>query len=295
MTEKKKQSPSSWIQSLIRDFVAYSPENHLGNANREQAFDIPLVGFANGADPLFADYKEHVGPFHWTPQEIFSLTFPDIGVSSEALTVISWILPQTRATKTENGREKIFPAERWARARVFGEEVNVKLRRHVEQALESRGIAAVAPMLSPRWERKTSERYGYASTWSERHAAYACGLGTFGLSDGLITPLGKAMRTGSVVARIQVETAPRPYTDIHAYCLHFTHGTCGKCIDRCPTGAITKRGHDKVRCKTYMRSKVKPYIEETYGFEGKGCGLCQTKIPCESGIPVKEEVESAAS
>ena len=140
-------------------------------------------------------------------------------------------------------------------------------------------------MLSPRWERKTSERHGYASMWSERHAAYAAGLGTFGLSDGLITPLGKAMRTGSVVARIHVPPTPRPYTEHHAYCLHFTHGTCGRCIDRCPAGAITKEGHDKVRCKTYLRGEVKTYIETTYGFEGKGCGLCQTKVPCESGIP----------
>ena len=38
-----------------------------------------------------------------------------------------------------------------------------------------------------------------------------------------------------------------------------------------------------------MRGEVKPYIEATYGFEGKGCGLCQTKVPCESGIPVKKQ------
>jgi len=290
MAVQNLKSPSSWIRSLVRDFMEHSPENHLADAKRERAFDTPLVGFANGADSLFADYKVHVGPFHWTPHEIFSLTFPETGASPEELTVISWILPQTRATKTDNGREKMFPAERWARARIFGEEVNVKLRHHVAQALIEQNIPAVAPMLAPQWERKTSDHHGYASTWSERHAAFACGLGTFGLSDGLITPLGKAMRTGSVVARINVPPSPRPHTDHHAYCLHFTHGTCGMCIDRCPAGAITKAGHDKVRCKTYMRSEVTPYIKTTYGFEGKGCGLCQTKVPCESGIPEKTDV-----
>ena len=49
-----------------------------------------------------------------------------------------------------------------------------------------------------------------------------------------------------MVARIQVKIELRPYRDHHGYCLYFTHGTCGKCIDRCPTGAITKEGHDKV-------------------------------------------------
>jgi epoxyqueuosine reductase QueG len=57
----------------------------------------------------------------------------------------------------------------------------------------------------------THKHYGYASSWSERHAAHAAGLGTFGLCDGLITPKGKAMRAGSVVAKIQVEPSIRFY------------------------------------------------------------------------------------
>jgi len=81
-----------------------------------------------------------------------------------------------------------------------------------------------------------SERYGFASAWSERHVAYASGLGTFGLCDGLITPKGKAMRCGSVAAQIQVPPTPRPYQDHHAYCLHFSQGSCGLCITRCPSG-----------------------------------------------------------
>jgi len=38
---------------------------------------------------------------------------------------------------------------------------------------------------------------GPASSWSERHAAYAAGLGTFSLNDALITPKGIAHRLGS--------------------------------------------------------------------------------------------------
>jgi len=30
-------------------------------------------------------------------------------------------------------------------------------------------------------------------------------------------------------------------------------------------------------------------VKSRYGFEGKGCGLCQTKVPCESRIPVRED------
>jgi epoxyqueuosine reductase QueG len=239
---------------------------------------------------LFEDYKQHVGPFHWTPLEIFTLTFPELTVSAQELTVISWILPQTSDTKSDNRAQSKWPAERWARARIYGEQFNEKLRKHVVEILKKEGYEAVAPMLSPQWSRKESEQYGFASTWSERHAAYASGLGTFGLCDGLITPLGKAMRTGSVVARIQIPPTRRPYSDHHAYCPHFTDGSCGKCIPRCPVGAISESGHDKQTCYKHTSVASRKYTKKHYNFEGRGCGLCQTDVPCESKIPTKEDV-----
>jgi epoxyqueuosine reductase len=283
------ENSASWIQDCIRNYVDHSPENHLQDQEKERAFDTPLIGFAAGNDPLFEAYKEHVGPFHWTPLELFGQAFPGDPARADSLTVICWILPQTRATKKANRREDRFPAERWTRARTYGEAFNVKLRRHFVDSLQTAGIEAVAPMLSPQWERRESPKHGYASTWSERHAAYACGLGTFGLSDGLITPLGKAMRVGSVVAAVRIQPSPRPYDDHHAYCLFHTKGVCGKCMQRCPAGAITAAGHDKVRCKAYIRKEAMPFVKTRYGFDAKGCGLCQTGVPCESRIPVREE------
>jgi hypothetical protein len=47
----------------------------------------------------------------------------------------------------------------------------------------------------------------------------------------------------------------------------------------------------KVKCKTYIRKEAMPFINNHYGFEGKGCGLCQTKVPCESKIPVRQETK----
>ena len=60
------------------------------------------MGFSRGDDPLYDAYKEHVGPFHWTPWEIFTQTFPEIEAKPEDLTVICWVLSQTRATKSDN-------------------------------------------------------------------------------------------------------------------------------------------------------------------------------------------------
>ncbi len=290
-TEKKSENPAAWIRGIIRDFIDNSPENTLEKWDNEKAFDTPLVGFSRGDDPLYEAYKEHVGPFYLTPQEVFSITFRDYTVKPEELTVISWILPQTKSTKADNRKEKFYPSERWARARIFGEEVNEKLRKHMEVSLKSRGYQAVAPSLTPQFSVRISPRYGVASTWSERHAAYASGLGTFGLCDGLITPVGKAMRTASVVAHIQLPPTPRPYKDHHEYCLFFTKGVCGKCIERCPSGAITEKGKDKQTCFKHLFPVTSDYVESNFGFVGYGCGFCQTGVPCESKIPTEKDVE----
>ncbi len=283
----KNQTSETGLRTaeIIRDFIEKSPENTLQNETKEKAFGIPLVGFSRGDDPLYQDYKEHVGPFYMTPWEVFAITFRDFNVNPEELTVISWILPQREETKVDNRKETFYPSERWARARIFGEQVNDKLRKHVVSTLEARGYQAVAPILTPQFSLRISPNYGFASTWSERHAAYASGLGTFGLCDGLITPLGKAMRTGSVVARIQIPCTPRPYTNHHEYCLFFTEGACKKCISRCPVGAITEEGKDKLTCFGHLFPVTKDYVTSEYGFDGYGCGLCQTGVPCESGIP----------
>ena len=200
------------------------------------------------------------------------------------LTVISWILPHTEETKASNRIQTKYPSELWARARIYGEDVNGELRKHVLDTLRGRGYFAVAPLLSPLWRTAMSKKYGNASAWSERHAAYVAGLGTFGLCDGLITPVGKAMRCGSVVANIAIPPPPRPYDNHHAYCLFHAKGTCGKCIDRCPAGAISRSGHDKVKCSKYVEA-TREFVREQYGFNGYGCGLCQTAVPCESRIP----------
>jgi epoxyqueuosine reductase len=290
MDDDMPREPDVWIRRIIEDFIRYSPENTLQNLADDKAFEDPLVGYARGDDPLFETLKEHVGPFHWTPQDIFEQTSPGLFADPGDLTVISWVLPQTKAAKEDNRRERFYPSERWARARIFGEMVNVKLRKHVVERLDQQGYRAVAPQILPQWERKTSEKYGFASTWSERHVAHICGLGTFGLCDGLITPKGKAVRLGSVVARISVPVAPRPYSDHHAYCIFLTRGLCGECISRCPVGALSKRGHDKMRCREHIRPVTQEYVKSHFGFDGYGCGLCQTGVPCESKIPAKEDL-----
>jgi epoxyqueuosine reductase len=285
-----KRNPAAWIEKQIKDFIHTSPANTLQNEQRDKAWEDPLVGFSRGDDPLYQFFKEHIGSFHLTPEEIFTQTFPSAQITSDQLTIISWILPHIEYTKADNRKETVYPAERWARARIYGEECNRNLCGHVVKILRASGYDAVAPMLSPFFEIKQSEEFGFSSTWSERHAAYVSGLGTFGLSDGLITPKGKAMRCGSVIAHITIPPTDRPYDDHNAYCLFHTKGLCGRCIQRCPVGAITEAGHDKIRCEHFLIPTTAEYVRSHYRFKGYGCGLCQTSVPCESKIPTKADL-----
>ena len=198
MTFATPSAAADWIIETATAFMQ-SPDNDLQMPDGpEPAFGQPLLGFASGADPLWDTFKEHVGSFHWTPAEAFALGYPEEVVDATELSIVSWILPQTEATRRDNRKEKDFPAHRWVRARIFGELVNENLRAHLVEKIRELGVQVVAPSLLPEWSRTSSK---LSSNWSERHAAYVAGLGTFGLCDGLITRVGKAMRTGALVVR----------------------------------------------------------------------------------------------
>lgn len=266
----------------ICGFVAEDPANNFPDYDQPY-FDKPLVGFASADDPLFSQYKTIIGGFHLTPQELID-SAPELGIW-KPVTVISWVLPITLSTRASNRGETVYPSRQWAQTRGFGEEFNDKLRLHVVAFLISKGYKAAAPQLLPVWQRHFDTPVGIASTFSERHAAYAAGLGTFSLNDAMITPKGIAQRLGSVITDLEIEPSTRIYPNHRANCLYYREQTCGACIKRCPAGAISAAGHDKDKCRAYVHGTVKEAVGPTYGVPITGCGLCQTRVPCEDRIP----------
>ncbi|GFO56549.1 (Fe-S)-binding protein [Geomonas sp. Red276] len=246
-------------------------------------FDAPLVGFSAAADPLFAEYKSVIGDFHLTPTELADRL--EEGGGWEPKTVITWVLPITAATRETNRREDRFPSRAWAQTRNFGEAFNGALRRHLVAFLTARGCRAFAPQFHPAWKEYVDTPVGVASSWSERHAAYAAGLGTFSLNDAVITPRGIAHRLGSVITDLELEPTLRTYPNHTDNCLYYRNGSCGACIARCPVGALSKDGHDKTVCRQYVYGAAPDAVARAYGVTATGCGLCQTKVPCESRIP----------
>jgi epoxyqueuosine reductase len=270
------------VREEITRFVRESPANRHPESENP-CFDEPLVGFASISDPLFVQYKRIIGNYHLTPFELLESKFGPL--PAEKGTVICWILPITASTLESNHGQERWPSREWAYTRTHGEAFNNQLREHMAEYLTATGQRALAPLLDNTWHTVETDA-GPSSTWSERHAAYAAGLGTFSLNDGFITIKGMAHRCGSVITNLVIPASPRPYSDKAENCLFHREGTCCACVDRCPADAISRDGHDKKKCYQYVYREITDAVGKQYGVTALGCGLCQTGVPCESAIPV---------
>lgn len=255
--------------------------------DEEPMWEKPFIGFASGSDPYFEFLKKDIGDFYWTPKEAFLLKYPDSKIENDELTIISLVFPHTVATKQNQNKKVKEPTSRWIVTRGEWEPLMAEIGTNIVNELESAGIQAVAIDLLPELCWKISDKYGMAAKWSHRHSAFAAGLGTFGLSDGLITRKGKAMRCTTFLVKAPLEPDKREYEKYNEWCKFYSEGTCGVCINRCPAGAITEHGHDKQKCSMY-----EDIIKDKLIKEGKmnpdyigSCGLCQCKVPCQDGIP----------
>jgi epoxyqueuosine reductase len=281
--------PEAFIEDEIKRFVANSEANRFTMLDDDSPmFGEPMIGYAAGDDEIFAQYKEVVGDFHWKPRDLLEQMAADEKYegSLEDISVLVWIIPIVKETIKSNAEQDKYPSMRWAHTRDSGEKFNVQLRQHIVGMLRDEGLLAIAPMDSSYWRMIMDEKVGFASSWSERHAAYAAGLGTFSLNDALITPKGIAHRVGSVIVNMKLKPSPRIYENHQANCLFYNSETCGACIKRCPAGAISELGHDKSKCGHYVYTTCIQGLQEEYGIDvTTGCGLCQSGVPCSSGIP----------
>lgn len=291
MTNDSPEILAEEIKRVIAGYVEKSPRNYCQHFEGRY-FDAPLVGFARGNDPIFDVVRAQVGPESMTPCQALNNSARARGfqeeIKPEEVSVISWVLPINSLVREKQRLKKDGPAAEWSYTRNYGEEFNIDLRRRVVGWLEARGYLAAAPFILPEFRIiNDPERRNFTSTWSERHTAYACGLGTFSLNDALITPRGIAHRLGSVVVRAVLPEAQRPYSGHMDYCI--ADFGCKSCIKRCPSNAITESGHDKNICQqiTYTGEEAAAR-RKRLGIAKTGCGLCQVRVPCEDRIPKRK-------
>lgn len=276
------------IEQIINEEYDSLEKNNFATLKRPEAlmWERPLVGIAAGDDPYYDFLKEHIGSFHWSPEEVFQLKYPG-PVAKENLRVVSMVFPQTMETKRTQAKETKCPSREWIVSRGEWEPLMKEFSGKLVDRLAGMGVRSVSIDLQPEFTTVKSEKLGLASKWSHRHSAYLAGLGTFGLSEGLITEKGKAVRITSLIIEAPLTPTERPYTSHHEWCLYFKDGSCGICMERCPVSAITAEGHDKDVCEVYEEVFPEKYwpsdIER--GDYILGCGLCQTGIPCQNKRP----------
>jgi epoxyqueuosine reductase len=282
------------IEKEIRSFTRHSPMNRMPTPENDIIFDEPLVQYADGDDPIFTEYKSIIHPSHLTPREAIARALNKSQKDLPThLSVISWILPITSKTRASNRQRRKTPSRSWSYTRWHGEKFNNALREHMVNFLTAKDFLAAAPLLQPYYKiTLRKEDVGHYSNWSERHVAYVAGLGTFGLSDGFITERGIAHRCGSVITDLELPTTPRTASGTYTNCLFYANGTCRDCAKRCPAGAITEEGHDKVKCFEHFDNLQ--LLKEKYNVEVTGCGLCQTNVSCEFTNPVRKLKKSTA-
>ncbi len=284
-------NPAAFLESSIKNHVRQSPLNRLEDFGGGPIFDDPLVGFADGDDPIFEQYKSVIGEFHYTPREMLASSAgeqPEPGHHTpESVTVVAIVLPLARWVRESNRKMTDGPSAVWNAARWLGQAYSDDLAASLSSGLREAGFSAVTPEKTPLFHLVDLPD-GPSSNWSQRHAAYAAGLGTFSLNDGLITPKGIAVRCCSVVTDLKVPATPRRFANHLANCLYFADGSCRACIDRCRFGALSTDGHDKSRCSETLHVTLKDWLTRP-GYMGRyaACGLCQTRVPCESRVPAR--------
>ncbi len=240
------------IEELVVQYVAEYPDKY----QIPKVWRKPLVGYANAKEGYVRDLKQIVLDTHFMPEDF--MKDPNV--------VISYFIPfQQELAQTNVGIESNLASQEWGDAYAYTNEMMGRLSTYLAEELNHMGYRAVVPDNVGLLPDKLK------SNWSQRHMAYAAGLGTFGINNLLITKSGCCGRYHSVVANIPVE----PDTPLEREnCLFKREGLCKKCIANCFQGALTENGFDRFKC--FEACKKNSAINGG----SQVCGKCATNIPC---------------
>jgi epoxyqueuosine reductase len=114
---------------------------------------------------------------------------------------------------------------------------------------------------------------------SDRAVAERAGIGWSGKNCAIITPeFGSYIYLGEMITSIPFE----PDTPIEDQC-----GTCTKCLDACPTGALVQGGQINAKHCISFLTQTKALIPDEFrdkiGNRIYGCDSCQTACPVNKG------------
>ena len=170
----------------------------------------PIIGIAAGDDSYFGLLKKQIGDVHWTPSEAFAQKYGDAPDSAKLRVMSIVFVRELRVVKEEEWEALV-------------QEFYVGL----ERSFEEKGIRCVCPDLLLAAVPMESDNISGSSSWSQKHAAYAAGLGTFGLNGELISKRGIAVRITSVIVEMDLPVDGRVSRDPFGWC-----NRCGNCTGK---------------------------------------------------------------
>jgi len=168
----------------------------------------------------------------------------------------------------------------WISRYAWGDDYHDVLRRGLEQ---------LASLLGPDHDYRVCVD---TAPLLERSWARAAGLGWIGKNTCLINQqIGSWLFLGELLTSLEIEIAPGagPPPD--------RCGTCTRCIDACPTQALTPYELDATRCISYFTIELRgPIPDEFHSATGAhifGCDICQDVCPWNRTAPVTADLAFA--
>ncbi len=159
--------------------------------------------------------------------------------------------------------------------------------REIISRLKDAVVNAPAPLSSL---KKSEYRLFCNSRLPEKRLAAEAGLGFIGKNSLLITKeRGSAVLIGGVILPSRIELKPVPASQEKTGC-----GSCHRCEENCPTGAIANREFHREKCIqswTTDSRKIPDSIKEKWGNRIYGCTICQDVCPWNRNIPQGNMIE----
>ena len=106
-----------FIETFIADFIALPENNNLGPDLPEKAWQDFVVGYSRGDDHLYEYWKTHIGEFHWSPAEAFTLGMSPEGSARGAAAAGPAAAPSEGAAPSESAAPSGDAAKRGAMTR----------------------------------------------------------------------------------------------------------------------------------------------------------------------------------